>query len=55
MKDKIKRYARLLWKYKYLILWAGLVVMLCGKQWGAGAYPLVRDECFGQRFLAPCW
>ena len=27
MKDKIKRYARLLWKYKYLILWIGLFVM----------------------------
>ena len=27
MKDKIKQYARLLWKYKYLILWMGLFIM----------------------------
>ena len=33
MKDKIKRYARLLWKYKYLILWAVLVIMFWGR-WG---------------------
>ena len=41
MKDKIKRYVRLLWKYKYLILWAVLVIMFWGR-WGGKAYPLVE-------------
>ena len=47
MKDKIKRYARLLWKYKYLILLAVLVIMFAKNSgwkdylWGERAFAAV--------------